>query len=80
VIHSFPSHDEFAYAVAAEGPQAFEHEINRLASHAADQGLGRDVLEVLIDQSMPEVLRQRAFGAVMRALARTSALAAPSPG
>lgn len=74
MIHAFPTNDEFAHAVAADGPEAYELELTRLAHHARHTGVSRGVLEALLDRSMPEVLRQRAFGTVMRSIAQPAAV------
>lgn len=60
--------DEFAYAVATEGPDAYEIELTRMAHAAYDRGVPASVVETMLDRSLPEILRQRAFGVAMRTM------------
>lgn len=66
--HLMPSHDELAYSIATEGPEAFDDEIAIIAREAGERGLNPALIDVLVDPDVPAVMRQRAFGAVMRAL------------
>lgn len=63
------SQDEFAYAVATEGPEAHEIEMTRIAHAAYRRGVPVAVVEAMVDRSLPEILRQRALGVAMRTMA-----------
>jgi len=73
--------NEFAYAVATEGPDAYEVELTRMAHAAYERGVPASVVETMLDRSLPEILRQRAFGVAMRTMAhRPRPVAEPQGG
>ncbi len=61
--------DTLTYAVATDGLAAHRDEIVAVADQAGAVGVCGLLVEVLLDEREPEVVRERALGAVTRRLA-----------
>lgn len=61
--------DTLAYAVATDGLAAHREEITAVADQASAVGVCALLVDVLLDGSEPDVVRERALGAVTRRLA-----------
>jgi hypothetical protein len=66
--------DLLALILADDGPAAHEATVADFIAHVRAGGLQHLALDVLADPSRPDVIRQRAFGAIH------AALLAPRPG
>lgn len=66
--------DLLALILADDGPAAHEATVADFLNHVRAEGLQHVALDVLGDPSRPDVIRQRAFGAIH------AALLAPRPG
>ena len=65
-----PTLDELATALAEDGPAAHEAAVAVVVARARRSGIALPALDLLADLDRPDVLRQRAFAAVHRALVR----------
>ena len=71
--------DSLAHAVATEGMAAHRREVAAVADQATAAGVPAVLVETLLDEREPEIVRQRALGAVTQRLAALLACdAAPS--
>ncbi len=74
------AHD-LAHAIADDGIGPHEQTLLWMAKGAAREGVSPTLLAAMLDQTAAEVLRQRAFGAVIRAMQnparRSEAVEAP---
>lgn len=61
--------DALTYAVATDGLAAHRDEVVAVADQASAVGVGPVLVDVLLDENEPEVVRERALGAVTRRLA-----------
>jgi hypothetical protein len=60
--------DDLAHAIADDGIGPHEETLLLMAKAAARAGVSPTLLAAMLDQSAAQVLRQRAFGAVMMAM------------
>lgn len=60
--------DDLAHALATDGMAPHEETLLWMAKAAARDGVSPTLLAAMLDQTAPEVTRQRAFGAVMRVM------------
>lgn len=60
--------DDLAHAIADDGMGPHEETLLWMAKAAARAGVSPTLLAAMLDQSAAQVVRQRAFGAVMRAM------------
>jgi hypothetical protein len=60
--------DDLAHAIAHDGIGPHEQTLLWMAKGAARDGVSPTLLAAMLDQTAAEVLRQRAFGAVIRAM------------
>lgn len=60
--------DDLAHAIADDGMGPHEETLLWMAKAAARAGVSPTLLAAMLDQSTAQVVRQRAFGAVMRAM------------
>lgn len=72
-VHSGPgveTLDDLAWAIDRDGIARHEAAVARLANWARSLGLDPVLADVLADPAQPEAARERAFGALSRAVAR----------
>jgi hypothetical protein len=60
--------DDLAHALVDDGMGPHEETLLWMAKMAAREGVTPTLLAAMLDQTAPEVARQRAFGSVMRAM------------
>lgn len=61
--------DALTYAVATDGLAAHRDEVVAVADQASAVGVCALLVDVLLDENEPEVVRERALGGVTRSLA-----------
>ena len=62
--------EELAFELAESGPARIEDELERFVRAAQRHGADAMLGSVVLDRRQPDVVRQRAFGAVHRQVAR----------
>lgn len=73
-VDAMTTADDLAHAIAEDGMGPHEETLLQMAKAAARAGVSPTLLAALLDQTAAPVVRQRAFGTMMRAMANR-----PSP-
>lgn len=68
-IDAMTTADDLAHAIADDGMVPHEETLLEMAKAAARAGVSPTLLAAMLDQTAAQVVRQRAFGAVMQAMA-----------